>query len=283
MIVKLRRVTVRILPGQLYNTPERQTSDSPIADLPTYTAEIPENTTLDNVVSDALAVLDADARLIPYWDSEVGLRRVDWSVRKASVGPIDAQVGDYVRHYRVWEIWLHQEETVRTRRLQSRGSIPLDVLDAASTAGYMDADWYDILLWQAEGGWGGGDGLFDWAGFLLDHGVDLALGAGVPYVTHYAGKVFRTKRHDAKARRQAAIWDARGFHNGAILRSWFDTKHEWDIAEVGKRLDLSMLAARALLKALGYESLSRDFGKWRLSPKKRAVKRREAWTKGEFG
>jgi hypothetical protein len=212
---------------------------------------------------------------------------VGWAVRRRSVDPEHATFADYENPGLVWGV-TDTGLLYGTHGLAGERSWMLGDVIAASRAGYDDHDWQDVLIWPSDGGRGGGGIWFDMISFLQQQGVTIealgvesaklaAVGAAGFYWRKIRGRFARGKR-DRNARYLARIWETRNI-GPYTLRVWFDSKRQWRVEEVSKRLQLHPFAAQELLIALGYAH--KGEGVWALSERKKAKKRRSKWMKAE--
>ncbi|POH68957.1 hypothetical protein C3B61_03390 [Cryobacterium zongtaii] len=149
---------------------------------------------------------------------------------------------------------------------------------------YTEYDWTDVLVWETDGGRGGDQMEYDLVSFLLDHGVDLGIGASTwagARLTKFLFKIRRTRKADRLARLAVRRWGNRGFDSPWMIRIWFETKEQWKLREVSKRLQISEMTAAEILQALGYERISERPELWILSEKPAAKRKRQKWMKSE--
>lgn len=157
-------------------------------------------------------------------------------------------------------------------------------VESVVEAGYVHAKSGHFVIHGPEGK-GGDFGTWDMAAWLLQQGVDI----GVPlardglilWLLTRTRRGIRNRRADLRARHFAQAWKLRSIEAPFQLQQFLDTKDEWTVNEVNKRLfnRKNAKAARALLKALGYQPDAG--GTWRLGTSRRAIARRANWTKAE--
>jgi hypothetical protein len=62
---------------------------------------------------------------------------------------------------------------------------------------------------------------------------------------------------------------------------WFETKGQWTVKEVAKRLQIAEPTAADTLRALGYQRLDEQRDLWILSTHPAAVRKRRKWKRSE--
>lgn len=158
------------------------------------------------------------------------------------------------------------------------GRMTVSDLKYSAAAGHVRGNWSRIVVTTPRGfgdaGLGG-----DLATFLLDHGVDLALGGALTGVTAVLRK-FRPALA-LRARRTVQDWEIRGVDKPWIVRSFVDSKSEWEISVLSRRLSIPRRSARALLASLGYEERKRS-RTWLLGHSSDAKRRRQEWIADEW-
>lgn len=162
--------------------------------------------------------------------------------------------------------------------------ITLDEIEDVAEAGYLLGDPHQFVIHTHEGS-GGDFGVWDIATWLYQQGVDI----GVPllrdglvvWLWSGATRRFRNSRADRRSRGVAWDWSNRNIEAPFQLRQFLDTKRDWTVAEVDRRLfgKRNEVASSQLLTALGFAP---DAGQvWWLGTSKKAIRRRAKWMKAE--
>lgn len=152
-------------------------------------------------------------------------------------------------------------------------------VERTASLGFLNNDGAEWAV-TIDAGYGGDETWFDIVAFLLDHGVDIGIGATLEWAWLRGWRFIRNGARDRRARRVAQGWAAeQGITNPGTLRWFLDLKSRWTEEEVAKRLGISNDASTQLLLALGH---ARDAGGgWQLGTRKRHLKRRARWIRDE--
>jgi hypothetical protein len=137
--------------------------------------------------------------------------------------------------------------------------------------GYIEGNPKSIIIGVPEGLGGGEYGALDWFSFLIDIFAAYEI---VKIGTSIASKRVNDKTV-AKITRQ---WAENNIHYPHQLREFINTKAEWKLIEVKKRLRLDEEHSIKLLLSLGLEPI--DDG-WRLTHSKNSIRKRKNWLKYE--
>lgn len=264
--------------------------DVPANSLPSV--ELSGYLTLHDAIAEALAKLDPDGMIIPFFDDRTGSpgapERQTTAVfaRNAECDPSVAMVSDFSDPNVVWTIDRHGRLGFEGRlAFIASQTVFIDEAGNASDAGYNAQDFRDILVCRSDGGFGGDSVWYDMASFLMDHGVligvDAAVGLGVGGLVSKVRSRIVGSREDRRARRAAREWEQRGLTQPSILREWIDGKAVWSVSEVSRRLDIADSASAQLLLALGFEPRKGDSATWQTGTSRRASRRRSKWLRSE--
>jgi hypothetical protein len=235
-------------------------------------------------LGEAIDYLDPDKELIRLWPH--GDRRLAYAVRRRNSEPEHATIGDYELPHVVWAVRGDGTLYCRFSNLP-HSSWAMGELRQATLDDYTEHDWTDVIVWEMDGGTGGDSAEYDLISFLLENRVDLGLAAvsatsvvGV-WLTKLGLRIHRTRKSDRAARIAVRRWGNRGFDSPWLLRKWFETKDQWRLPEICKRLQISEVTAKDILAALGYKPLIERRDVWTLSAHSKAVRKRNKWLKAE--
>lgn len=230
---------------------------------------------------EAVDLLDPAKDLIKMYPH--GERQLAFAVRRKAVFPGDATVADYGLPTIVWSVnelgALYARFSYLPHAHWSMGD-----LRRASDDGYSEFDWTDVLVWESDGGIGGDQAEYDLLSFLLEHGVELGVGAtswAGAWLAKFGLRLRRTRKADRRARIVVRRWNNRGYDNPWMIRAWFESKEKWRLPEVSKRLQIPQATAADILRALGYERMSEQRAAWILSTRAGAVRKRKKWKRSE--
>lgn len=151
-----------------------------------------------------------------------------------------------------------------------------------SADGLLLGDPNEIVVAPRGGMGGSAPWLIDLARWLYEIGVDVGAEATVGatvYLLHRATKWIRNGPSDRAARKVAQEWWDREIRSPNKLRIFIDRRGRWSTSELAKRLKLSPIAARKLLRALGY--VADAAGNYKPGTTKKAIRRRERWESHE--
>ncbi|MCA9323820.1 hypothetical protein KC992_01830 [Candidatus Saccharibacteria bacterium] len=136
--------------------------------------------------------------------------------------------------------------------------------------GYIKGDTTKIIVGLPEG-LGAGEEIYDFIGFLAD--VITVVGPSLAVV-----KYSKRKLNHRRIRRIVKKWAKNNIRYPHQIREFIDTKAEWSVGEVKKRLKLNEEYAIKLLSALGYEPVGNS---WRLTQSKSSIRIRKNWMRNE--
>ena len=137
--------------------------------------------------------------------------------------------------------------------------------------GYIEGVPHHIIIGLPEGLGAGPQDIFDWLGFFAD---TLQVVGSTVLVKKYIIIPLR----DRNIRKITKKWTKNGIKYPSQLREFIDTKADWELYEVKKRLKIDDEYAIKLLTALGLEPQKNS---WRLSHSKQSIKNRKKWLRNE--
>lgn len=137
--------------------------------------------------------------------------------------------------------------------------------------GYIDGDSSKLIIGLPTGIGATPQEYFEWFSFMMDVVAAINLSARV------FGNTRKTVAN-RKIRRIIKLWNENGIHYPRQVREFIDTKGEWKLEEVKKRLKLDEEYTIKLLTSLGYEAQGNS---WRLTHSKDSISHRKRWMRNE--
>lgn len=113
--------------------------------------------------------------------------------------------------------------------------------------------------------------IFDWLSFIANT-LEVVREASV------VSRKIKSFVTDRKSRKISKQWQENGIYYPEQLRGFIDTKGEWKLSEVKRRLRLNEEYAFKLLVSLGLEPINNT---WRLTHSKRSIGNRKRWIRNE--
>jgi len=147
----------------------------------------------------------------------------------------------------------------------------LSELEELIAEGYIDGDTSSLIVVLPMGLGAAPQDLFDWFGFLANT-------LQVMFATSGVLAWFRCIIANHRIRKFVKLWRTNGIRYPEQLREFIDTKGEWKLSEIKKRLRLTDEYAIKLLDALGFEPKGNS---WRLTHSKKSIVNRKRWTRNE--
>lgn len=139
------------------------------------------------------------------------------------------------------------------------------------SSGYIRGDYRTIIVAAPVGLGADFNDIFDWVGFLADT-IEII---GVSYsITRYISVFVQNWR----IRNIIRKWKSNGIQCPRQVREFIDTKGDWALKEVKKRLALDEEQAIKLLDSLGLEPKGNV---WRLTHSKGSIANRKRWLRNE--
>lgn len=256
-------------------------------DLPYVDVSVPEDGWYANCLAEALESLDPTGDVIGYWgqDKYESNRRVDFWLRPRSISTTEVLSSEYRKPERLWLVDGKGRLSVADTYAPASGHWSIAGIRRSVESGYDGHDWFDVIIFEHEGGRGGDPHVYDFISFVWEHGIDLA------FLTSSGGwissrfwkigrRVWRSRRSDLEARRLVQSWQFAGLQDPRFIREWFDTKELWEPGEVARRLGVGSVLAMEFLTGLGYEPV-RGRLSWALGTSRRAKSRRAKWMRSE--
>jgi hypothetical protein len=148
----------------------------------------------------AVEVLDSDQAVIRNYPD--GPRQPAYAVRRRAVAPGDARIADYGLPVIVWTVAENGSLYAHFSHLPHQHWTMGD-LQRATRDDYTEFDWTDVIIWESDGGAGGDQAEYDLISFLMDHGIELGIGATSwvgAHLTKLGLKLRRTRKSDRRAR-----------------------------------------------------------------------------------
>ena len=239
-------------------------------------------------VEEALQTLDPQGAIIGYWRVEKysSDRRIRILAKPLGLTVDSATLdGEYLDPGIAWMVSKEGRLSASDTRLPAEYFWDTGGLFRAMQGGYSSVDWFDLIVIENEGGYGGGPAIFDLISFLWNHGIDLGFWATVsswPLSRLYKllTALRRSRQMDTRARAIIRAWDRAGINDPLTLRQWFDSKETWKVDQIARRLDVSEAIATDLLRGLGYERIH-GRSDWRIGAGRRARRKRNKWLRSE--
>lgn len=147
----------------------------------------------------------------------------------------------------------------------------LSELEELINDGYIEGDITKLIVVLPTGLGAGLQDVFNWVGFL----------ANILQVVTATGGIFMWFKRlivSYKIRKVVRLWQTNGIKYPEQLREFIDTKGEWGLSEIKKRLKLTDEYAIKLLDALGLEPKANS---WRLTHSKKSISNRKQWIRNE--
>ncbi|MDQ2972987.1 MAG: hypothetical protein M3Q79_00690 [bacterium] len=133
--------------------------------------------------------------------------------------------------------------------------------------GYISEDYKHFIITVPDGLGGGWEGIFDWIGYFIT----------VMEIASYTSRGARSLLN-RQVKNVAQAWEENRIKYPKHLRDFIDTKAEWKIDEVKKRLKINEEFAIKLLTSLGLEPKGDS---WKLTQSKSSIRRRKLWIRNE--
>lgn len=150
----------------------------------------------------------------------------------------------------------------------------LSELEEIIAAGYIKGDTSKLIIARPIGLGADPQDFFDWLGFFANTLQLASVAVSAPSILYRIVSLSRN-RHYRKISRQ---WQKNGIHYPGSLREFIDTKAEWSLGEVKKRLRLNEEYAIKLLSSLGLEPVNDT---WRITHSKQSIANRKRWMRNE--
>ncbi|GAA1215975.1 hypothetical protein GCM10009655_14120 [Rhodoglobus aureus] len=192
----------------------------------------------------------------------------------ASPNGAAAQVGDEIDVV-MPEFLVRQDGTADFSQVVFEKPVTFRGLREASRAGLSQPS-PEVIAVVRTAGWGGDPIWIDIVSWLVDHGVEIGIGAGAAILREKAIMPLRSRR----AKKVAQAWKEHNLHAPYQLRALVDRKEKWITGDLCRLLDIDPKTARQLLTSLGFVP---DAGhNWVLGTSDAAIERRNRWMKDEF-